>query len=929
MLSGIFIIKSILLRRVLLLLLTFLFVFTTFAQNTSGLVRGILIDSTSHEPINYATITVIGGKDSSFKSFTLSAANGSFEVNNLVRGAYILVASYQGLETIKKPFVISAEKTKVDFGTLKMQKAYNVLDEVVVKAEVPIKVTGDTVAYKADRFKTRLNATVEDLLKKLPGVQVDRGGSVKAHGEQVQKVYVDGKEFFGDDPTLATKNLTAEMVDEVQVFNDMSEEAKFSGFDDGSRTKAINLKLKKNRKTGLTGKAYGGYGTAERYDAGVRANYFNGASQTSIIAKTNNINNMGYSSGEGAGGELGDGGLTSTSSAGINYRDAWNESFVINGSYFFNHANTANSTKSFRQRFSADSTIATDRQKVSNNTNNNHRFNLRMVYTLDSLNSIIYTPKLNVQNSRTINSDTSGDYVNKNGFRYKLNDNRITNNNDGEGRSFTNALIWRKKFHKQGRTLSVNLSSTINNNTRNGYSGINSNFYNNVGLLYRQRKADYKISTSNQTNNYGANLTYTEPLANNKVVEFNYRYSNNRNNSDRKTYNYNEVTKTYDELVDTLTNEFRNKNTLTRIGTNFRHVKKKYNYQLGVAVQQTLLESNDLSKETKLAQRFINLFPSASFNYQFSRSRSLRISYQGNTNQPNIIQLQNLTDVTNYPYIRKGNPGLSPEFVNNISLTYNYFNMAKFNNIFAYITYRNTYNKIAYSIEQRAGGEQVTMPVNLNGVYNVSGNFNVGWPVKMPKGGNFNMNTSINYTRDANLINNTKNFTGNFSFGEELRLSYNYKDNLDLGINAGINYNSVSYTLQKEQNNSYYTHNYSADITYTFLEDFSLSTDIDYTGYSGRTGDFNQKFTRWNASIAKQLFKNKRGEIRLSVMDILNQNTNTSRNVADNYIEDVENTALKRFGLLTFSWNLNSVGSGRNIPAPEMFKGTGDIKNLH
>ncbi len=913
-------------RKVLLLLVTFLFIITSFAQNTSGSVKGILIDSVSREPITDATVSVIEQKDSSLTSFTLSSSNGSFDIKNLDSGTYTLVASYQGLETIKKTFSISPGKTTIDFGMLEMEKAYKILGEVTVKGEVPVKVTGDTVAYNADAFKTKPNATVEDLLKKLPGVQVDRGGSVKAQGEQVQKVYVDGKEFFSDDPKLATKNLTAEMVDEVQVYNDMSEQAKFNGVDDGSRSKAINLKLKKNKKTGIIGKAYGGYGTAERYDAGLTANYYNGASQTSIIAKANNINNMSYTSSDVPGGGFGGSGLTSTSSAGLNYRDAWGKNFDINGSYLFNNANTANLTKSFRQRFSADSTIVTDRQSFSNYINNNHRFNLRIVYTPDSLNSIIYTPNINIQNSGTINSDTSSDYVNKNGLRYKLNDNRTINNSDGEGHSFTNALIWRRKFHRQGRTLSINLSNTLNDNIRNGYSIINSRFYNNNGLLYRQRDTDYKITTANQTNNYGINLSYTEPLGIDKVVEFNYRYYNNQNKSDRKTYNYNQETKTYDELVDTLTNQFRNKNKLTRIGTNFRQVKKKYNYQLGVAVQQTLLESNDLSKNAQLAQRYINLFPSASFNYQFSRSKSLRINYQGNTNQPNIIQLQNLTDVTNYPYIRKGNPALSPEFVNNISLTYNFFNMVKFSNIFAYITYRNTRNKIAYSIEQRAGGEQVTMPVNLSGVYNVSGNFNFGWPVKIMKGGNFNMNTSINHNREANLINNIKNFTGNFSFGEELRLSYNYKESLDVGINAGINYNSVRYTIQKERNNSYYTHNYSADITYTFLEDFSLSTDIDYTGYIGRTSDFNQKFTRWNASVAKQLFKNKRGELRLSVMDVLNQNTNISRNVADNYIEDVQNTALKRFGLLTFTYKLNNVGEDRDMSIPGMFKGSPNIR---
>lgn len=912
-----FIIKLTLVKKVLLFFIASLVLTTTFAQKISGSVKGKIVDSASNEPLINATILVTIEKDSSSQLSTLSSKEGDFEIKDLDSGEYLLIASHKGFETTKRRFFISSEKSVVDFGALKMEKAYKILAEVTVKTEAPVKISGDTVSYKADGFKTKPNATVEDLLKKLPGVQVDKDGKVKAQGEQVQKVYVDGKEFFNNDPKMATKNLTADMIDQVQVYNDASEEVKFNGIDDGSRAKAINLKLKKDKKAGIIGKAYGGYGTTDRYDAGLTANYFKGAAQTSLIAKANNINNMSYGSsdGYGAGANRGGsgGGLSNTSSLGLNYRDTWSESFDVNGSYFFNNASTANVTNSLRQRFLPDSTILTDNKAFSNYINDNHRLNFRAVYTPDSLNSIIYVPNINILNSRTNYNATSTDYVAKKESRYKANDNGTINNTDGQGSNFANSLMWRKKFYRQGRTLSVNISNTYNKDTRNGYSSINSNFYNSDGLIYRQRNTDNKIATTNQTNNYGINISYTEPLGIDKVVEVNYRYSNNQNNSDRKTYNYNQATKSYDELVDSLTNQFINKNKVNRIGTNFRQVKKKYNYQLGLAVQQTLLVSNDLSKNSQLRQSYINVFPSGSFNYQFAKSKSLRINYQGSTSQPNIYQLQNVTDITNYPYVRKGNPSLKPEFVNNIFLTYSSFNIVKSSSVFAFFTYRNAHNKITYSIEQRTGGEQVTMPVNLDGVFNLSGSVDYGMPIKKLKGSNFNMSTTIDYNRDVNLINNTKNFTNNLSFGEELRLSYNYNDNLDMGINASINYNSVSYTVHKERNDSYYTHNYSADVTYTFLEDFSLSTDIDYVGYTGRTDEFNQKYVRWNASLSTQLFKNKRGQIRLSVMDILNQNINISRNVADNYIEDVQNNTLKRFGLLTFTYNLNKVGGNKNF----------------
>lgn len=257
-------------------------------------MKGILQDSASSTLIADATVSIVRTQDSSLISFTLTDSRGRFEIRNVELGEYKLMASFSGLRTLAKKFSVSAASPSVDLGTLLMDRNYKALDEVVI-TEAPVKISGDTIAYKADAFKTKPNATVEDLLKKLPGVQVERDGTVKAQGENVQKVYVDGKEFFSNDPKLATKNLTADMVDQVQVYDDMSEQAKFNGIDDGSRAKAINLKLKKDKKKGLFGRAYAGAGgPGNRYDAGITANAFKGATQTSLIAKSNNNNNIGF-----------------------------------------------------------------------------------------------------------------------------------------------------------------------------------------------------------------------------------------------------------------------------------------------------------------------------------------------------------------------------------------------------------------------------------------------------------------------------------------------------------------------------------------------------------------------------------------------------------------------------------------------------------
>jgi hypothetical protein len=906
----------------------FLLGLSSFAQKVGGRVKGILQDSASAIPLTDATVSLIRSKDSTLISFTLTEKNGSFEIKNIEAGDYQIVATFQGLQTKRIGFTISADSIVADLGLIRLGPHYKTMDEVVIRDESPVKINGDTLAFRADAFKTKPNATVEDLLKKLPGMQVDKDGTVKAQGEQVQKVYVDGKEFFGSDPKLATKNLNADMIDQVEVFDDMSEQAKFNKIDDGSRSKAINLKLKKDKKKGIFGKANAGYGTGEHYDAGLTANFFKGPSQTSLITKANNTNNIGFTVGDmlgvfnsggnsgGPGGtnvvrtggsanfgglNLGStgSGLTTTSQLGMNYRDTWSKHFDVNGSYFFNHTQTTNFQRTFRQTFAADTIYINDQQGNSFGRNDNHRFNMNLIYSIDSLNSIIFSPSLNFQNSVNNSDDTTSYDYTAQGTTHQLNESRSFNNNSGNGVNWANNLIWRKRFLRPGRTFSLNFSNTWNNNARETYNIINAKI--NSRNIY--------TNTDGESRNYGMSLSYTEPLARNKILEFNYSYSRNGNESDREAFKYDPATGRYDIGYDTLSNHFQNLNEYHRAGTNFRVVQKKYNYQLGVSVQQTLLESNNLTQKSDQTQKFTNIFPTASFNYQFQRNKNLRFNYRGSTRQPSIAQLQDVLDPSRYPYLSKGNPSLKQEFSNNFILGYNFFDMIHFRNLFAFINFNNTYNKIVSSVTQNPDGSQLTIPVNMNGAYMFSANINFGLPIKKMQGGNFNTTTRVSLNRDPSMFNQRKNVTDNLNIGEDLRLNYNYKERLDLGITASINYNGVRYSIQTtQQNQSYFTHTYSADLTYTFNKGFILSSDFDYTFNTGRTNGYNRNYAMWNAGFAKQLFKNKRGEIKLSVFDILNQNVSINRNVGQNYIEDVQNSTIQRFFMLGFVYRINRMG---------------------
>jgi hypothetical protein len=733
------------------------------------------------------------------------------------------------------------------------------------------------------------------------------------------------------------------------VFDDMSEQSKFNKIDDGSRSKALNLKLKKDKKKGVFGKAYAGYGTHERWDLGLNANMFKGATQTSVIAKANNTNNIGFTfsdmigafgTGGGMGGFGGSGmnivkagggggsfgglnlgttgsGVTKSSQIGMNYRDTWSKYFDVNGSYFFNHVNTDNDRSSYRTTLTADSTLFTNDKAISKAENDNHRVNFNMIYTLDSFNSIIYNPGLSYQKSyNTYSIDSFYTDALKDGNLYRTNESRSAKMSDGDGYNWTNNLIYRRKFRRPGRTLSLNLTNTLSDSQRDAYSLLSAKYYTVAGAKWKDSTANNLNKTESGSNNYAVNLSYTEPLSRDKILEFNYNHNNSTNSSDRELFDYNASNDRFDLPNERLSNNFESQNIYDKLGSNFRVVKKKYNYQLGFAVQKATLENNNLSKSTNIKHTFINYLPTASFNYQFARSRSFRFSYRGTTRMPNVTQLQDVEDVTNYPYITRGNPSLKQEFNHNISLSYNFFDIIKFRNLFAFITFTSTENKIANYIEQLQGGlAQRSMPVNISGgIYSINGNFNLGFPIKQLKGGNFNTNTRIGFNRDANFIDRVKNFTKTVTAGEDLRLSYFWKEKLDLGVNAGITYNSVNYSVQSRNNTSYFTHTYSLDATYNFPFGFIVSSDFDYTFNTGRTNGYNRNYAMWNGSIAQEVLKSKRGEIKLSVYDILNQNVSISRNTGANYIEDVQSSVLNRFFMLTFSYKLNRMG-GRTMPA--------------
>jgi hypothetical protein len=951
-----------------------------FAQkNVGGTVTGRLQDSSAKQMLADATISVLKAEDSASVAFTLSDAKGNFEIKDLENGSYRLLITYQSYQPVSKLFTISNTQKKFEAGLISMEKRSVLLDEVVVEAP-PIQVKNDTVEYRAGAFKTKPNATVEDMLKKLPGVQVERDGTVKAQGETVQKVYVDGKEFFGNDPKLATKNLTADMVESVQVYDDMSDQARFTKIDDGSRAKAINIKLKKDKKQGMFGRATVGAGTEGRYDGNLSFNKFKGNTQLSLIAAGNNVNKQGFSlsdiitsmggfgarGGGGFGGESGGGGMggmnfiggnrtgggggaanpfgvgsgsqgiTRSWNAGLNYRDSWGKKTEVAGSYFFANTLTRTEQNSYRQTFFPNDSVALQTQdSYGENMNQNHRFNLRLEHKIDTNSSLLYTPSFTIQHSERFSMDTFFIRSTKPGEDYLAQVGKSYIENERDGLNLNNNLLYRRKLGKIGRTFTLGYNNAINTSNGNGLNQSPFLFLNPDSTVKQRRNQDQRSTQETDAFNNTISSSYTEPIGMNKIVELNYAYTNNQSTSDFKTYDFDPGSGKYDDINVQQTNYFENGFVSHRIGANFRKQSKKYNFQFGGAVQLATQETESRrfmnGKDTTIftKQHFTNFFPSANYNYNYGRGKALRINYRGRTNAPSVTQLQDVPDVSNPTQISTGNPLLKQEFINNLNVSFNKFNLGtgKFNAI--NFSFSQTSNKISNSIDTLSKGVQITRPVNLDGAFNTNLVYVLGTPIKKLKGSMLNLTSVIFFNQDVSELYKEKNTIHTILLTQTVGFNYNYKERLDLGVNASVAYNNATYSVQSNLNNRFWTQTYSLDATYSFKKGLIVATDFDYFINTGRTDGFNQNIPMWNASISHQLFKKKEGEIKLSVFDILNQNQSINRSTGSNYILDTRTVVLRRYFMLSLVYNIRKGNSApnQNMQMPRMFrKGMDNIR---
>ncbi len=906
------------------------------AQNPSRVtIKGMVADTTGEATV-FATVMLLNPKDSTLVNFTRSGEKGDFSFKNVKNTAYLLKVSYVGHLPLQQYLPASTTETN-DVGTLKIKPITAELLEVVVRAaKATLSIRGDTIEYDASSFKVPPGSTVEDLLRRLPGIDVDADGNIKAQGKDVKRVYVDGKTFFGDDPKAATKNLGAETISKVQVYNESSEQSKLTGVDDGKKEKAMNLELKEEYKKGSFGKLTAAVGTEERWAGRGSFNRFNKKEQLSFIGFGNNINqtgvnwedygefkgqntfgdqdngDFGFGNGGGRYYNFGGGedspfnnfdgrGFTTNYGGGSNYNFD-HKKVKFNASYFYKETSLDLEQFTNRQSFLPDTTFFNNETLEKADFRGSHSLSTRLNYDIDSSDLIIVKAegRFSKSHSESLENQSFSDES-----RVLTNNLTLNNGTKLDAWRYSSSAIYRHRFKKKGRSFA--LSAGYNDSQSDGTETLfSNNQYLNTGGITQIRLFN---SNANHTKQFKSSVLFTEPLAKKWFSESFINFSQTNNAVNRPTGN----PENNNQRIDSLSIYYEQKVQYARVGSSIRYSHDGLNASAGLAGQQLNLDGfYSIDKglpllADPLSQKYFNLIPNVELEYQLPNDMWLSGNYGYNVSAPQFNDLQPVPVVSNPLFRKEGNPDLRPQRSHSLGANFNYWNSGTMANFGLGADYDLYDSQIVYSqtIEflDSIGAQTTTRPENVSGGQSFNTYIWSNIPIIKTKL-TFNFNPSFNVNRSPSFINGVENETFNQNYNIRLGFNFTPTPKLIAGLNGNARFNNIDYSVQSQQNQKIRSYGSDASIKWQFLDKMFLESNFNYNLFQNERFGFDQSTAIWNASVRRLFGKSNRVEVRLAAFDLLNQRLNISQSGSQNYVINSTAPTLARYFMLSVSYNV-------------------------
>ena len=913
-------------------------VVASYAQ--SGKVTMSVIDSQSKQAVIGAVVSIApAAKLDDAKHFT-TGDNGKVVIPAQKYGDYKLTITFLGYDDLEMDLKINSANK--DLGKVALTESTTKIDAVVKEVQaIRASQKGDTVSYNAGAFKVASDADVEGLLKKMPGITI-KNGSVEAQGETVKKIYVDGKEFFGDDVATALNSLPAQAVKNIEVYNKLSDNAEFSGMDDGDSFKALNIVTQPGMRQGVFGKLFGAYGyepkadgitDKHKYLAGGSVSHFNGASRLTLLGLFNNVNKQNFSfedivgatgSTGGHGGGMGRGGvgqymvrpqsgIAKVNAIGLNYSNSWGEKdkVKLQANYFYNDSKTRNLSQTIKWYEAPLADLGTlEQESYNDNHNYNHRFGARVDWRISEGQSFMSRTNFSLQSydpfSETYGTQ-KGDAIN----------NLIKNGSTGDngGYNLSEFIQYRLLLGKKGRFITVDGRVNYRNNENDSRSYSNQATDGTEYLRY--------LSNDAGSNNLGvgAAINYAEPVSKFAQVVLRYDFNYTGQESVRNTFNFgNDASYTNGILDPTLSNTYTSDYTVHRIGPGYNWAKERNNFVVNLSYQYSTLDGQVQSSKSQPVKRSYNDFTYFMMgNFNFNKQNSLRVFLMSSTDNPRIQQLNNILDISNMQYVSNGNENLNPAYSHRFNMHYNYTNLEKARTFMWMFSFQTTQDFLAQSMytgnnipeniinEVGARPIQYSTTENVDGFLNVRTHLNYGLPLNFMKC-NLNIMGGVNYTETPSLINGEKNIASNIGYDARVVLGSNISENIDFTLSWGGTFNQANNSLGTQGKNEYFNHNVEASFKAVFLKGFTFTASANYTQYIGYTNDYNDSYTLCNAYIGHKLFKNQLGEIMFGVNDIFNQNKAFSRSTGSGFTQNSWNSVIGRYFIAQFNYNLRFFG---------------------